>query len=169
MAGLSNQDLSVKNEIRKNILGFQGAIKGMDGAFIGDSEVCPLKHTFSDGIYVREIFIPAGTYIVGKIHKHSHPNFLLKGEVDVVTESGNERLVAPLSMISPAGTKRALYAVTDLVWVTVHHNPTNTQDLEKLERIVIADDYESYEKFIYYKNNTMKKVFNKIINKLNIF
>jgi len=56
-----------------------------------------------------------------------------------------------------------------LVWVTVHHNPTNTQDLEKLERIVIADDYESYEKFIYYKNNTMKKVFNKIINKLNIF
>jgi hypothetical protein len=136
-----------RNGIRENIMTFESEIKKQEGAFVGDSEICPLKHTFSDGIYVREIFIPEGTYLVGKIHKHEHPNFLLSGTVDVVTEAGSQRLTGPLSMISPAGTKRALYTITDCVWVTVHHNPTNTQDLSKLEEIVIADSYEVYEKF----------------------
>ncbi len=111
------------------------------------TKLCPLKHTFSDGIYVREIFIPAGMFIVGKIHKHDHPNFLLKGEVIVVTEDGTEELVGPLSIISKAGTKRALYAKTDLVWTTVHANPTNTEDLKELEKEIIAPTYLDYEKF----------------------
>ena len=85
--------------------------------------------------------------LTGKIHKHKHPNFLLKGEVLVLTETGgSEVLKAPLSMISEPGTKRALYAITDLVWTTIHHNPTNTEDLKELEKIVIAKDYEEYDK-----------------------
>lgn len=151
---------SSQSETRDNIVKFEDEIKKQEGSFTGDSNICPLKHSFSDGIYVREIFIPKGTFIVGKIHKHDHPNFLLKGEVDVVTEFGNERIIAPCSMISSAGTKRALYAITDLIWVTVHNNPTNTQDLEKLEKIVIADSYEEYEKFIENK----KRVKNRFIN-----
>jgi hypothetical protein len=76
----------------------------------------------------------------------------LSGTVDVVTENGKERLVGPISMISPAGTKRALHSVTDVVWVTVHENPTNTRNLEELEKFVIADSYEEYEKFISEKS-----------------
>src|SRR6476660_9178070 len=136
-------------QLRGNIMAFEGFLGQQEGAFFGDSVNCPLTHRFTEGIYVREIFIPAGTYIVGKIHKHSHPNFLMSGTVDVVTETGGkEQLTGPLSMISPPGTKRALHAITDLVWVTIHHNPTNTQDLEELEKIVIAESYEEYHKFI---------------------
>lgn len=139
--------------VRDKILAFEEEIKNQPEAFIGDSVHCPLKHTFTDGIYTREIFIPAGTFISGKIHKHEHPNFLMKGIVEVVTETGGqERIEAPCSMVSPAGTKRALFAVTDLVWITVHHNPTNTQDMEKLEEIVIAKDYEAYELFAKKQN-----------------
>lgn len=138
-----------KAEIRKKIMDFEELVASQGGAFMGDSVNCPLTHKFAPGIYVREIFIPANTYIVGKIHKHTHPNFLMSGTVEVITESGGaETLVGPLSIISPPGTKRALRAITDLVWITVHHNPTNTQDLNELEDIIIAPSYEAYEKFI---------------------
>jgi len=140
-------------EVRKQILNFQSLLQNVDDKkyiVVDDKQstkVCPLKHTFSDGIYVREIFIPAGMFIVGKIHKHDHPNFLLSGEVTVVTEDGIEDLKGPLSIMSKAGTKRALYAITDLVWITVHANPTNTEDLKELEEEIIAPTYLDYEKF----------------------
>lgn len=143
---------------RDDILNFEEMIKRTENSFVGDSETCPLQHSFCDGIYVREIFIPAGVVLTGKIHKHAHPNFLMKGEVDVMTEfGGTEHLIAPVSMISKAGTKRVVRTFTDTVWITIHNNPTNTQDLSKLEKIVIADNYGDYEKFI---NN--KSVFNRL-------
>jgi quercetin dioxygenase-like cupin family protein len=98
-----------------------------------------LKHNFAEGVYVREIFIPKGSLIVGKIHKHSHPNFLMKGEVSVLTEEGPKRLKAPLSMISPAGTKRVVYAHEDTVWITVH--VTKKTNLKKIEKDIIAKTY----------------------------
>jgi len=138
-----------KFSARENILNFEELLKNTDNSIQGDSDVCPLTHSFSENIYVREIFIPKGMLIVGKIHKHQHPNFLLKGEVVVFTEgNGEEHLSAPCSMISEGGTKRALYSKTDLVWTTVHHNPTNTRDLKELEKLVIADSYEDYEKYL---------------------
>ena len=66
---------------RDNILTIEDFIRNTDGAYVGDSITCPLKHSFSENIYVREIFIPAGHLITGKIHKHEHPNFLLSGVV----------------------------------------------------------------------------------------
>lgn len=132
-------------EIRNSILEFQEKMNLVPGAFIGDSEHCPLKHSFSDGLYVREIFIPKGTILVGKLHKHDHPNFLMQGEVSVLTEEGPKRIKAPCSMISPAGTKRIVYANEDTVWITVHLNPTNTHDLVQLEEEIIAKTYEELE------------------------
>ncbi len=121
-------------------------------------KLCPLKHSFAPGVYVREIFIPAGTLIVGKIHKHEHPNFLMSGEVLVITEhGGKEHFKAPLSMISPAGTKRFVYAISDAVWITVHENKDNDQDLKKIEEFVIAKSYEEYEEFKKLEAETPKK------------
>lgn len=138
-----------RSSIRGDIMDFESLLKEQPGASFGDSDMCPLKHSFSEGIYVREIFIPKGTILTGKIHKHSHPNFLMSGEVEVVTEyGGREKIKAPLSMISVAGTKRVVIALTDVVWVTVHANETNTNDLGRLEKMIIAPNYESYHKFI---------------------
>lgn len=107
---------------------------------------CPLQHSFIDGVYVRTIFIPAGTVIVGKIHKHSHANILSQGEVVVFTEEGGrEYLKGPLTMTSPAGCKRAVYAITDTTWTTIHR--TDETDLDKVEDWVIAKTYEEYEQF----------------------
>jgi hypothetical protein len=164
----TSNDLAQSGAIRESILDFQDFLSKEEGAFFGDSVHCPLKHSFADGIYVREIFIPAGTYIVGKIHKHQHPNFLLSGTVNVITEGGGEEtLTGPLSIISPPGTKRALFSITDLVWVTVHHNPTNTQDLEKLEKIIIAESYDHYHKFKAVQEGRFVRSIKSIANIIN--
>lgn len=161
-----DQEVKIQNNITRNdIAGFEANLAKHPDALFGDSELCPLVHSFADGIYVREIFIPAGTVLTGKIHKHSHPNFLMKGEVDVVTEfGGTERLKAPLYMISKAGTKRIVRAHTDTVWVTVHSNVSNTGDLSKIEDYVIADSYEAYDKFIEAKSSSWNKI-SSFINK----
>ena len=112
---------------------------------------CPLQHQFapaSDGkfIYSRTIFIPAGTFIVGKIHKHRHHNILSYGRVKVYTEfNGTEELVGPLSMVSEAGTKRGVYAETDVVWTTIHL--VSSTDLCKIEDELIAKTFEEYDAF----------------------
>ena len=60
-------------EIREQIINFQTMLQNVDDEdyiVVDDknsTKLCPLKHTFSDGIYVREIFIPAGMFIVGKL------------------------------------------------------------------------------------------------------
>lgn len=133
-------------EVRAMIQELEQALAQIPGAVFGDSDLCPLLHSFGDGIYMREIFIPKGTVLTGKIHKHAHPNFLMMGEVIVVTEQGGrEHLVAPCAMISPAGTKRAVCALEDTVWITVH--VTTSQDLAVIEQELIAPDYAAYEAF----------------------
>ena len=114
---------------------------------------CPLQHVFAPGAYARTMRIPAGTVIVGKIHKHAHLNILSQGTVCVMTETeGDRQLTGPLTMVSPPGTKRAVYAVTDAVWTTIHL--TNSTDLEEIEAEVIAPTFEDYERFALENNMT---------------
>lgn len=126
--------------VREQLYALQGSMGGLPEA------ECPLQHVFAPGAYARTIFISAGTVIVGKIHKHKHLNILSQGEVRVLTESGGvEALRGPLTMVSPPGTKRAVYAVTNVVWTTIHL--THETDLAKIEDETIAKTYEEYEQF----------------------
>lgn len=127
--------------IRKKILQFEEELAKLPGVQFGDQDDCPLKHSFGNGIYMREIFIPKGKLGVGKLHKHDHPNVLMVGDVTVITEhGGTERLKAPKAMISKAGTKRALFAHEDSIWITFH-NVGEERNLDTIEDIVIAKTY----------------------------
>lgn len=103
----------------------------------------PLRHFFAPGVYGREMSIPAGTLIVGKIHRHAHLNIISQGRVRVVTEFGEHELTAPHTFVSEPGTKRAVLALEDTIWTTIH--PTTSTDLEEIEREVIAPTYEALE------------------------
>lgn len=111
-----------------------------------------LKHTLTTGVYAREVFIAKGTVIVGKIHRHDHLNFISYGDVTVLTKAGRQRFVGPCTMISTAGTKRALYAHEDTVWTTIHANPTNETDFEKLEDFIICKNYDEFPLLIEDKS-----------------
>jgi hypothetical protein len=147
-----NLNLSNK-EFRSQVVELEEKINNLDKEFKIKPADCPLKHLFSEGMYVREVTVPAGTLVIGKIHKHEHPAFLLKGEAWVVTEyDGVQKINGPCSFISPAGIKRAVYAKTELIWTTVHLNPDNKRDLGKIEKEHIAINYEEFDKFITQKN-----------------
>lgn len=99
-----------------------------------------VKHYFAPGNYAREIFLPKGCVVTGKIHKHAHLNIISKGKVSVVTEFGPMVIEAPYTFVSEAGTKRALYADEDTIWTTIH--PTDETDVAKIEDEIIAKNYE---------------------------
>ena len=103
--------------------------------------VMPLKHTFSEGVYAREAFLPAGTVLTGKIHKHAHLNIISQGLITVWTEFGKKLIRGPFTFVSEPGIKRAGKVHEDTVWITVHLNPSNTQDLKEIEQAVIVPSY----------------------------
>lgn len=105
----------------------------------------PVKHYFARGIYARELFIPKGTVLVGKIHNYSQINIVSKGDISVTTDDGVKRVQAPFTIASPAGTKRAGYAHEDTIWTTISHSFET--DPEKLESELIAPSFEAYELF----------------------
>jgi len=49
------------------------------------------------------------------------------------------------------GIKRVLYAEEDSVWYNTHKNPTNTEDVKKLEKDLVSISYEEYEEYIKNK------------------
>jgi len=100
-------------------------------------------HYFADGIYAREIVIPAGTLLTGKIHRTRHLNIVSKGKIAVVTEDGQKIIEAPCTFVAEAGTKRVGFALEDTVWTTIH--ASQETDLEKLETELIAPSFEALE------------------------
>lgn len=99
---------------------------------------CKLEHTFTKGLYTRKIFMPKGTAVVSKIHKTQHPYVILKGKVSVHAKGDRVRTLKAGHMgITEPGTERLLLIHEDTVWVTFHPNPTDEQDLEKLEEFII--------------------------------
>ena len=127
---------------------FEAAMLKTEGVLVGkESEgVCPVEHTFTEGLYTRKIFIPKGMVLTSKIHKICHPYFILEGDVDVITEEGTVNIKAPYFGITPAGTKRAIRVNSDCTWVTVHSNPTNTRDLDIIEGFTIAKTFNEIDK-----------------------
>lgn len=120
-----------------------------DGGAHDALDDCPLTHFFTPvdekfgcSVYGRQMFIPAGTLIVGKIHRHSHINIILKGAIAVSTEFGQEMFHAPHTFISEPGTKRAVRAMTDTIWMTVHL--TDKPGDENVDEIVDDLTYPDY-------------------------
>ena len=117
-----------------------------DNIVLGDSDSFPLKHSFAHGVYVREMKMEKETFVLGKIHQHEHVWFLLTGHLMVKTEEGLEEYLAPCYVKAPGGSQRLIYALEKSIFVNVHANPTNTNNLEQLETEIIAKNYLEYEK-----------------------
>ena len=106
------------------------------------------KHSFANGVYIREMKMKKGQLGFSAIHKHSYGFFLLSGILASSKEEGVEEFIAPCYIISPQGAKRIVYAVEDCVITTVHANPTNTQDLKEIEKNNVVFSWEDYEEYI---------------------
>lgn len=103
------------------------------------SEVGPdLLHLVSDGVYFRQIVIPAGLVVVSKRHAREHICTISQGSATVFTEDGVTLIQAPYSFVSPAGSKRVLLVHEEITWATVHR--TKFTKIEDIEKDIIMDE-----------------------------
>ncbi len=97
---------------------------------------CPLKHHFAPGLYLREIFMPADTIVIGRVHKTEHFNILVKGACLIVHDDGSrEELRAPMVFVSKAGVQKVLHIIEDMIWMTTH--VSDETDLETLDAMLV--------------------------------
>ena len=109
------------------------------------------EHYFSEGMYCRKVWRPAGTIIVGKVHKKDHFFMCLSGEIIAWTEKGMKTLNAGDIIESKPGTKRVTMALTDAIGVTVHR--TDKQDLDEIESELLELDHAA----LFDSSNKLKK------------
>ena len=152
---MSNTKLARRKEIetfeKALIAAADGDLIEGDGKDIVHSQKFPMKHTFADGVYVREMFMKKDSAVIGAIHKHLHVWFLLTGHLVIAKEESKEEYLAPCYVLAEPGSKRVIYAVEDSVFVNVHKNPTNTQDILELEKNIVALNREDYEEYLKNK------------------
>jgi len=109
-------------------------MKGLTREFLKEPQIeCPVTHSFAPGVYLREIFMPAETVVIGHEHKTEHFNVLLKGKCRVIMGDEVHELEAPCTFVSGAGIQKLVNVLEDCIWQTIHANPDDMQDIEILE------------------------------------
>ena len=127
------------------VIPMRAAIDRLQNALIKLPQFEPkTDHYFAAGMYLRTVWSPAGTVIVGKVHLTEHFYAVLSGRVQVTTDDGVIELDAnkdgPQIMCCPIGTKRAVAVLEDAWRMNVHRNPDNLMDIDELEKQLVESD-----------------------------
>jgi quercetin dioxygenase-like cupin family protein len=133
-------------EFRNKVMSLENKMLSSDNENIvkGNSDTFPLTHSFSEGVYIREMSMLKGGIVIGKIHNKSHTWFLMKGKIKVATEDSVVTYSAPTYVNAKAGAKRVIAAIEDSVFVNIHPNPDNIKNTDELENILTCKTYDEY-------------------------
>lgn len=133
-------------EFRNKVMSLENKMLSSDNENIvkGNSDTFPLTHSFSEGVYIREMSMLKGGIVIGKIHNKSHTWFLMKGKIKVATEDSVVTYSAPTYVNAKAGAKRVIAAIEDSVFVNIHPNPDNIKNTKELEDILTCKTYDEY-------------------------
>jgi quercetin dioxygenase-like cupin family protein len=94
-------------------------------------------HHFSDGLYAKQMIIPAG-YVAGQhAHNYSHLSILAKGKVVVTTDEWKKEFSAPACIEIKAGIHHMIEALEDAAWFCVH--ATDETDVSKVDEVLIKE------------------------------
>lgn len=110
------------------------------------------EHYFVPGMYCRRVFRPAGTLIVGKVHKQPHFFLCVKGEIIAWTEKGMKKLQAGDVVECQPGTKRVTLSTQDSIGVTIHK--TDKTDLDEIEAELVEPDNTA----LFDSGNNLKQI-----------
>jgi len=116
-----------------------------DGKTLVNNEEFPITHDFSDQLYMRKMEMKAETAVISAIHHTDHFWFLLKGRILVKSDDETIEHIAPCYYKSKKGAKRLIYCVEDCLFINVHKNPTNTEDLDKIENNLYSFTEEEFK------------------------
>jgi len=90
------------------------------------------QHLFADGMYCRHGVLPAGSLIVGHIHKKTAINVLATGSmlIKLNMEDDWEQVNAPYINSTGAGVRKIIYTLEDCVFMNIFR--TDETSLDKL-------------------------------------
>ena len=106
---------------------------------------CPVAHHFGPGIYIREVTLPAGIFVVGHTQRYEHLNIMLTGKVAIVDGDQVRVLEAPLIFTGKPGRKVG-YVLETCVWQNIY--ATNETDIDTLEAHYLdkSENWKAYDK-----------------------
>ena len=115
-----------------------------------------IAHIFHAGMYARIVSRPAGVLVVGLQHKKDHLYLVLSGTVSITSDDGPAEVVhAPRLFQSVPGARRAVYALTDCITMTLHR--TDCTDVESVcEESVHPDPDSAYDSFGLVKTERLE-------------
>lgn len=115
----------------------------------------PVVHRYSGGIYAREIIIPKGIMLTGRIYKDDHFDVMVYGDVTVTTDEGRKRLTGFNISIGNRGKKRAGYTHEETKWITFCSSKKMDDDnyldhltVGSFDELLEGDDKTSYLKVL---------------------
>lgn len=101
----------------------------------------PRRDLFTPGLYTRQVFMPAGSLVISRVHLTEHPFILSAGAVMVWDPYAGVRILrAPYTGVTKPGTIRLLFILRDAVWTTFH--ATTHTDPETVEKEITLDPTE---------------------------
>lgn len=102
-----------------------------------DASAFPTYHRFTPGLYSRTVVLEAGESCLSKIHLTEHPFAILAGVAVIWSpQRGWEVVQSPFQGVTKVGDRRAVRAVSKVVWATYH--PTTKTDISEIERDLFA-------------------------------
>jgi hypothetical protein len=127
------------NDVIENNIPTREQIEKLQSEVMALPQIEPVtEHYFSDGMYCRKVWRPAGTVVIGKVHKKDHFFMCVKGELLAWSETGMRHLKEGDIICSKPGTKRVTFAITDSIGLTVHK--TDKTDLDEIEAELIEPE-----------------------------
>lgn len=136
----------------------RGKINALELAMLQEDQVpIDVNHRFNGGIYAREITIPKGTLLTGRIHKFDHFDIMLSGDISVSTDTGEVKRLTGLNIMEgKAGKKRAGYAHEDTHWITFHCS--EERNPEEMYEFLTCGSFEELEEFNHLLEQAMKQI-----------
>ena len=113
----------------------------------GDNTI--IKNSYAGGVYMRECYIPANTFIIGAVHRDDHISMLVYGSMLVWSEKeGSQRISGFHKGRGYPGVKRVGFAFEDSLYITCHHLDHEPKDEAEIRQLLT---YEKYEYFLEEK------------------
>ena len=106
----------------------------------------PVKHYFLDGMYVREIYMPKGSLLIGHAHSKEFMEVMSKGKVLMFNNEGSFEVTAPFTRRSEPKKRKVGYVLEDTIWTTFHATDAKTVEDAEDEIIVKSETFIKYEK-----------------------
>lgn len=94
-------------------------------------------HHFADGLYAKQVHIPANHVVGQHAHNYSHLSVLAQGKVLIEVDDEQYTYTAPACFEIPANKKHRVFAITDAVWFCIH--ATSETDVDKIDEVLVSE------------------------------